>query len=48
MKEVRMLLKSDKSSKIIIIIIKRSMQVKNIFLWNLLWNRVNVQARMHR
>ncbi len=47
MKEVRMLLKSDKSSKIIIII-KRSMQVKNIFLWNLLWNRVNVQARMHR
>jgi len=47
MKEVRMLLKSDKSSKIIIII-KRNMQVKNIFLWNLLWNRVNVQARMHR
>jgi len=47
MKEVRMLLKSDKSSKIIIII-KRNMKVKNIFLWNLLWNRVNVQARMHR
>jgi len=47
MKEVRILLKSDKSSKIIIII-KRNMKVKNIFLWNLLWNRVNVQARMHR